>query len=435
MKILLVGDNRTSGNWGGRGGSIALRQILSKKFERIETIRGSAFHLSSAGYGYINTFMPSRQNELFMFLLNNRHRKRVFDWYVKLEEMFGAKDFISENPIESLENFFRNYSKYGEMHHLLAKMKEADIIVINGEGDMVFTTPPRRQVLFQLFIIALAVNLGKSVFFVNAMISDCPITGRNQETFQTSKEYLKKCNAVSVRDPLSFEILKNEMQVENIALIPDSLFGWFPVYEKYGNCLPENGDFIIPHPEEDELFGKLNFKIPYVCLGGSALAAQEPERAITCYADLISELKKCGYPVYLTENDGPDSFLRGVAKKCGLGLVPVTVPIYMAGAILSNARLFISGRYHAAIFASLGGTPCIFMGTVAHKMNSLQMVLACRDVKQFSAFPQRHEILEIGSFAQKLLKEGKPKRDEIKGVVEERSKEAWGLNQFIENHL
>ena len=53
----------------------------------------------------------------------------------------------------------------------------------------------------------------------------------------------------------------------------------------------------------------------------------------------------------------------------------VALRLIVGGAVLAHARLFISGRYHPSILASLGGTPCIFLATHAHKMGSLSRLL------------------------------------------------------------
>ena len=128
-------------------------------------------------------------------------------------------------------------------------------------------------------------------------------------------------------------------------------------------------------------------------------SASQPDKAVQCYGRLVDAIRQLGYRVYLTENDLPDSFLQRVAREKNVGIVPVNAPILMCGAVLAHARLFISGRYHPSIFASLGGTPCIFLGSHAHKMGSLSRVLEYDDHREFNAFPGRSEIAEIVSTA------------------------------------
>ena len=81
------------------------------------------------------------------------------------------------------------------------------------------------------------------------------------------------------------------------------------------------------------------------------------------YTNLVNKLKELNKEIYLVEVCEGDHFLRDVAKLTNTKLIPMDTPIIAAGKILANARIFISGRYHPAILASLGGTPCVFMSS------------------------------------------------------------------------
>ncbi len=142
-------------------------------------------------------------------------------------------------------------------------------------------------------------------------------------------------------------------------------------------------------------------------------------------------IRELGYPVYLTENCGGDSFLEEVAASEGVGLIPVYTSVFMAGAILANARLFISGRYHPTILASLGGTPCIFLGSSGHKMHSLQKLLEYEYIREFPVFPLLEDIHEIKELAKTYIERGDPMRDKIKAVAKKRYEEAIRLPDMI----
>lgn len=154
-----------------------------------------------------------------------------------------------------------------------------------------------------------------------------------------------------------------------------------------------------------------------------------------CYSQLVDAVQKLGYRVYLTENDQSDSFLQTVAAERQVGVVPSTTSILMCGAIVANARLFISGRYHASILASLGGTPCIFLGTHSHKNGSLSRLLEYDVHRQFSAFPEDSEIGEIVSMAHDYIQQGQSLRSRISDVSRLRCAEATTLPAMLEKHL
>jgi polysaccharide pyruvyl transferase WcaK-like protein len=433
LKVLFVGDNRTNVNW-GRGASIALAQLLSGAFEITGRIGGDFFELSTAEAGYVGTLMPAKFYWLFRYLLLRRGR-RPFGWYIRLERLCGARDFIAQDPAVSVENLLTHKHRQPVLARIYDQAAEADLLVLDGDGDIIFSTPPRRQTLFLLAMMELGIRLKKPVFLVNSMISDCPLTGRNSATFASARRLFAQCTAVSMRDPESLAYVQKEMPETNATFIPDSLFSWFSLYSSGASPLPLNGDFLLPHPEKDGYWGKLDFSQPYICIGGGALAASQPDRSVECYARLVDAIRQLGYSVYLTENDFPDSFLQRVAREKNVGIVPVDAPILLCGAVLAHARLFISGRYHPSIFASLGGTPCIFLGSHAHKMGSLSQVLEYVDNVQLTAFPGDDDIAEIVSRARKYLDQGETLRAKIRQVAKRRCDEAAGLPTFLQRHM
>jgi polysaccharide pyruvyl transferase WcaK-like protein len=107
----------------------------------------------------------------------------------------------------------------------------------------------------------------------------------------------------------------------------------------------------------------------------------------------------------------------------------------LCGAVLAHARLFISGRYHPSIFASLGGTPCIFLASHAHKMGSLPRLLEYDLTREFDAFPSDSEIAEIVATAQKYLERGEALRASIRQVAKRRCDEAICLAAFLKRHM
>src|SRR6185503_5654610 len=102
-----------------------------------------------------------------------------------------------------------------------------------------------------------------------------------------------------------------------------------------------------------------------------------------------------GLELILIESDGRDGFLRQVAETVDAAILPVRTSIHAAAAVLASARAFISGRYHPSILASLGGTPCVFLGSTAHKMSSVQSILGYEVVRQFPSFPDESHCEQI----------------------------------------
>jgi polysaccharide pyruvyl transferase WcaK-like protein len=433
LKLFFVGDNSSNANW-GRSASLALGQLLSDSFEITGRVTGDFFALSTAEAGYVGTLMPAKYYNYFRYLMQRRWR-RPTSWYIKIEHWFGAKDFVAEDPAVSIDNLLVHKRRYPALARIYNQAEQADFIVLDGDGDIIFSTPPRRHTLFLLAMIELGVRLQKPVFLVNSMISDCPQTGRNKETLAAASRLITQCTAVTLRDPQSYEYVREEMVEANSFLVPDSLFTWYPLYANNRSRLSEGHDFLLPNPKAEDNSNKFDFSKPYICVGGGALAGSQPERALRSYSRLVEELGQLGYGICLTENDLPDSFLRKVAQEKQVGIVPVDAPILTCGSVLTNARLFISGRYHPSIFASLGGTPCIFLATHAHKMGSLSKVLEYETDRQFSAFPDDSEINDIVTFSKSYLEQGEALRARIRVVAKLRCDEATQLPALLKRHM
>ena len=431
MKVFFVGDNRGAANW-GRAASMALDELLTKSFQISGRVTGDLFNLATAEAGYVGTLMPPRYYRHVRAMLPQRDR-RPYAWYFKLEHLFGARDFIDEDPGKSVDALLAHMHRHPALARICSDAGGADLVVLDGDGDIIFSTPPRRQTLFLLAMIELGLRLGKPVFLVNSMISDCPLTGRNTATLAATRRLLAQCRAVTLRDQESLQYVQREMPEANASFVPDSLFTWFPIYQ----CSPPPlaSDFYPPSTGGGDAEVRFDFSQPYICLGGGALVASEPGKSAPRYARLVEALGTLGCRVCLTQNDISDGFLQAIAREKQAGFVPANAPITACGATLANARLFISGRYHPSILASLGGTPCIFLESHAHKMSSLARLLAYEENKEFSAFPDDVEIAAIVSAARQYLDRGDALRAQIRQVARQLAEEASRLPAMLLRHL
>lgn len=426
MNILLVGDSRTSNNWGARGTSIAIHSLISRVGHVALVIEGGEYCWSSTEFAFVGARLPDRYSRRLLRAARDSRRRRVFGPLVAAGRALGMRDFVDPDPDRTADNIIKHRHRYPVLRRIFDKAAACDAVVINAEGDLVFTTPPRREALFLLGMTALGARLGKPVYFVNALVSDCPYTGRNAETAAAARRMFARCEKVLVRDPESHALVKADMPEANCGLVPDALFSWHDVLQDQRTRLPANGDFIVPFPERQRYLGRLDFSRPYICIGGSA-AATGRTQAFHSFVALVEAIKRLGLPVYLTENDGRDSFLEEVAEVAGVALIPVYTPVFAAAAILANASLFVSGRYHPCIMAALGGTPSIFLASAAHKMRSLQAVLEYPQVREFPVFPSAREIEEIHAMAEGYLAGGAALRGRILATAARRAREAMQI--------
>jgi len=433
MGHLLVGDNRTSGNWGGRAGSIALAALLREGFGEGESVYSSELLLSSSDYGYRSRLFPRSKAWVAREVAVSASRNCIVCGVRWLDQRLGPGDFLAADPARSVRNLLAWRGSDPGLQSLYDRVAAADIVIINGEGDVVFARPSRRQILFFAAVIRLARQLGKRVAFVNAQLSDCPLTGRNPEAFDVIAGALQECHFVSVRDPESRLIAQREMGLGEAAMIPDALFSWFDAQRDARTHLPSNGDFVIPPPEREELLGRLDFSRDYICVAGNSLASRpgHQEALSEGYRRLLVAIRSLGLPVYLVIADGPDRFLLELARQLELPVVPLETPIYFAAAILGRARLLVSGRYHPVIMGALGGTPSLLLSTGSHKMRSLARVLEHERLEVFPATPDAAAVRRLARAAAACLAAGSSLRARLQAVAEQRAAEARQLVRKI----
>jgi polysaccharide pyruvyl transferase WcaK-like protein len=432
MDAVLVGDHRETMNWGGRAQTIAIHNILKTKFHITGEIPSSVIISAESGEALVGGVLPIA---LENFLARKRGRFKLTDACLALNKMFGVTDSVTQDPEKSLELWIKYKGKSRGLQSVFEILSRADVVIINGEGAGVMSTPYRRDFHFYLAMVELGAYLRKKVFYVNGILSDCPISGQNQGTLDAARKSLPKCEAVLLRDAKSLEFARREIPQARCEYIPDALFAWYDRREEIRTSLAKNGDFIVPHPDEYEHFGKLDFSVPYICVGGSSFAALYQKEAVERYGELCSVLKQAGLTVYLTENCGGDRFLHEVARNLGLGIIPAKTPIYSCAAVLANACVLVSGRFHATILASIAGTPCVFLGAHSHKMESLQSMLEYEQPLMFSGLPSGDEARRILATTRELLENGDQLRSRISNVCAKLSAHAKTLPETMESFI
>lgn len=424
MNILYIGDNRDVINWGCRATSKALRDILSVKHSIIHTICRS--EIQSPAF-LTNGNFPGFLRD---FTIRNRKTRGVRLLYKQYLKLGGGKDFLTNDLKRNCDFFLKNSTSIPYFQKLLKQITECDAIIINGEGSFIFSDPPRRDTLFYLFMLQLGQSYNKKTYILNAMMSDCPRTGFNNNLFNQSKEIFDKCSLITIRDPLSFQYINKKVTASNIEFIPDALFTWNKYFVDKP-ILPIIGDSIIPFMDDDRYWNKYDFSKPYIVISGSSSAAWTPNVAVPAYISLVEKIKSLNINIFIVPTCSGDSFLSEVSHATSVPFLPVNMPIVMGAIILGRASLMISGRFHPSILASLGGTPCVFMGSNSHKNIGLQMLLDYCDQVEYNAIPTEEDINMIFKRSILLLEKNGAIRDEIVSNVDVLSKKAFDVIEKI----
>jgi len=358
--ILFVGDNTDTPNFGCRSTSEALSDILSRSFTIVDRLY---------------------RNEILKLFVNTP----IYDdlcVYIDTVKDIDAKSYVS----------------------MLQRIENVDVVVLNGEGSFIFQSPPRADLHYYLVILSACIETKKPFYILNAMFTAFADEPLNISLLSQAIPILEHAEVFAARDLQSMSIIKEYGEKVNSIFIPDALFSWYIALGEKQDILRNqlaNPKLVLPFTSNNHFYDSLDFSKPYALLSGNSYANWHYDKALESFTKLAIALKhhaeKIGISLFLIETCSGDSVLRQVASDTKLPLVTVDINIYLASYILGNAQCYVSGRYHPSIMASLGGTPCVFMGANSHKTLSLQTVLEIPPQEQllFPAIPDDHAIQEI----------------------------------------
>lgn len=426
MKVLFVGDNRNRGNFGCRGTSTALSMLVERKHTIVASVSGFGTDWKT-DYLFYYDFLPAW---CYRFFKNHGFRKEFMHY---IANFLGIKkgDFVSTDFDLSISNFKKCLIANPVLQDLNIDNYDFDAMVVNGEGSFIFSTPAWREPLVIAMLMHWAIQKGKKVYFLNAMFSDAPDTPRNIDTIRAVGNVLSKCDCVAVRERFSKEYALTHFPSINLKLIPDALFTWYRLINDEHQVL--NLRYYIPHSiEANSLYSGFDFSAPYVLVAGSSAGVGDRDKSVAAFVNLLDELK-AHYKgvIYLIKVCEGDDFLYDVGAQTNTRVIPMAIPLVAAAKILSRADAFISGRYHPAIMASLGGTPCVFMTSNSHKTLSLQDLLEYESKKEYNIVPDKDEVRRIVADTLSRINEGKVLRDKIKEKCKSLSAEAEAICNLL----
>lgn len=421
MKIVYVGDNRNRGNFGCRATSTALSQIISKEHEIVGRIYGDYTNVDTGELFFYQYYPAWLYKKISKFKYWNYLKKGLYLFNRMLKRgkyYFSNFDFIDYDFEKSIKNLIKCIPANPHLKDFDLRQYDFDALVVNGEGSFIFATPPWRECLVEAMLMYWAEKMGKKVYYLNGMLSDDPYSERNRKTIELVQPIFNKAEVVSVRERYSFDYAKENFKDINLQQYPDALFSWYDLI---------NDDFKVPNGKyimgmsgaNDESFKDFDFNKPYICVSASSsvgTASSSEGQAIEIYSKLVNEIKSefSGINVFLVEVCEGDKFLNDVAKLTNTPIISIDTPILAAAKILANAKIYISGRYHPSILASLGGTPCVFMSSNSHKTKSIQELLDYEEINEYNVLPDEMERKKIIKEAKEKVQQGEELREKIK---------------------
>ena len=438
MRVVYVGDNRNRGNYGCRGTSTALSQLISKNNDIVGRISGKY-----TNFDYAEEFVIKGRTKKFYQKLSNhkywQYEKKVKYYYHRFlgrggHFQFGKYDFASLDFESAIQNLINCLPDNPELKEFDLRQYDFDALVVNGEGSFIFATPAWRESVVEAMEMYWAKKMGKKVFYLNGMLSDDPHSVHNQMTVDSMKPLFNDCDCFCVRENDSLAYVNKYFPEVKAKVFPDALFTWYDVVNDDHKV--ENGKYYIPHSAEcDEAYHEFDFTEPYACISGSSaiigVCHGDMSIAIKTYSCLVEKAKeRLGVNIFLIQVDEGDEFLQEVGKVTHTPVISMETPLIPAAKILANSQVYISGRYHPAIMASLGGTPCVFMSSNSHKTGSLQDLLQYDERKEFNLLPNDIECDAIIKLASDKMKQY-GLREKIKRRAYELNLKDQGLADII----
>lgn len=428
MTAVYIRDNVDKANWGGRATSTALRQLIASKYEIID---------SAPAKTLAKRYRDSRINPvIFEKICRLTARKRVIEAPVighlltKLTNVLGNPFPITHDIENNAKVLQRISPQYPALRKFIAAIQNSESLVINLEGDGIFSKTPRHTLLMTFALAHIAKRAGCRIYYVNGMLSSDPSGYVNPDTLAVARQYLEAADSVVLRESASQYFADTYLPSVRTHVLPDALFSWRRIFQ---GCAESTFDVSSLSAFFDQATTPmpLSLRQPYIALGGSSAAAWNQRASYDAYLGLVKALKPIGLPVVIVQTCLGDAFLKNVAQETKTDFLGTNTPIMAATASLANARCFVSGRWHPSIMASLNGTPCVLFGSNSHKTLSLQTQLGYPNPHEYPAIPQTADLAGIIEEVRQLVDSGADLRKKISTTVDGLSAQAASVVNFM----
>ena len=418
-RVVLVGDNRDRGNVGCRATSIALSDLLGSEFTLTGAVGGSVVE------------RPLRIGLAGRVPGWDRTAKRAWRsttaWNLGHLVPASLRPDVAITTPQELAELLLNHRGDAAVASLIQTIENADLVVVNGEGDLIAADPPRRKLVFLLALMEVAHRLGIPCAYVNAMVSDPPAGERNARVLDAARDVLSRCSVVALRDRQSVALAEDLHLHAAPQWVPDALFTW-------SQLAPIPLDRLDPvlrtgWPREDGVGPALDE--PYVCVSGSSAYGRGRRPPVSGFVDLVRALRSEGLHPVLVESAEADGFLRTVARETSAPLVPWATNIHAIRAILGGAVAFVSGRHHPSILAALGGTRPVMFGSNSHKNTSLLALMGVVPATEADAGLDAGAIAELAEATMRAVSEPDTTREGLRARCVELGTEASRLPALL----
>ena len=348
LKVYLINDSSKHPNWGSRATTAALKELIKSAdadlFASLPLKQLSKPNWdSTAKRQNFSNFIKAKTK-------NNKFTKKLAS--VSLNRLIKKLPDVIPKNYSQFASYASKVEKSECLQEISCNIKTADVILINGEGGIKNKNRESRAMLFLAYLAKKVYN--KPVAFINHTADFC-----HPDLREMAQNVYPILDDVVFRESYSAQKCSDFVQG---AVAADVGFYFKPApYDDWLKLAGRNGYY--------ESSNDFDPSKPYICIGGSSAYSRNnyPD-----FRNLCQLLKKEFGQVVLTSSAKIDEeIFSPIAKELNLALIPLNTSPQQAVDILGNARAYIGGRWHGAIFAFSGGTPVIPLASENFKLEAL----------------------------------------------------------------
>jgi polysaccharide pyruvyl transferase WcaK-like protein len=416
LKVLFVNDSTSNPNWGDRAAAFSLKAMVAGAGASISGIvTEEDLSLTSFGSSASDRAAPMHSGRAILRALVPPAAR------VARRRLLKPVDLTADNKVipQCWEDFPRAADTViaapgGPWPWLRAAIREADLVVIHGDGAMVGDGIIPRTDLFLAYLARQ--RLDTPVVLVNhsADFDDPKLRKMAEHVYPLFSD-------VVFRDPVS---AARWGHLGRGRFAADSAFWFAPAEREAWTRLAGRPTYFDVWPDT----APFDPSAPYICVGGSSLqsTAWRPRELARSYATLVARLGAVYAGQIVLTNAGLQELdvFRPLARELDLPLVAPTIPVQQAVDILANADAYVGGRWHTAIFALRGGAPVVPLSAKQGKMGSL-MQAADLPSTEFDAFNVGRHSEAIARALRSLLDSGDTLRGRLRTWADAMAVDAW----------
>jgi len=345
VRVLFLNDNRAHPNWGAQATPHAMDVLFEETLPDWER--------SWLSWDWLRTkhrrFRPPLPRRVFS--PSRTPAVRLLLAYLSREEKFfpaAADDF---------DRFADEWLAGGGgpmAARFMSELERSDVLVYNGENSLYRNTVEGTRALFLLWLSK--TRLGKPTCIVNHTVH---LTGVLPLMNAMVRKVHPSLDVVTCREAASYHLLKS-IGIDNVRLVPDVVF-WLEEREdaraRVGSWLAQNGLEA----------GR------YVCMSASGLPVSRPRgESDGAYTELVREVQqRSGLRAVLMARDPHCQFLEESARRTGAAYFGPSHHFTELWPLLRQAAALVTGHFHYAIIASIGGCPFVPLSANNHKISGL----------------------------------------------------------------